>query len=108
MSSRSEEEPEFFPEEYPPAGQIDIEPCQVVDEQTANAFLSAPKTSMKDITFIVPGDGPEDTVTMRVSANEWTPENPLWKVTWDCSSVPFKVDRAGLKLLIVDSIAYKD
>ncbi|KLO17297.1 hypothetical protein SCHPADRAFT_994464 [Schizopora paradoxa] len=107
-SSKAKEAPETISEHI--QSQIDFEAYKEVDEQMADAFLSAPKTSMKNRTFIIPGDGPEDTMSFQVSGDDWTSRKPVWKLFYNGSSVPdrIRMDKDGLKILLVDSIAYKD
>lgn len=86
----------------------DAEACKLIDEQSAEALLNDSEMSIHERTFIIPGNGPEDTVTFRVLGNKRTPTNPFWKVFYGDSIIGDKMDNVELKKLLVDSIAYRD
>lgn len=87
--------------------RIDAEACKTVDEKSAKALMEDPD-AIYDRTFILPGEGPEDTVTFRAIGNTNSYRNSSWDVFYDDSFDSVTVDNAKLNELLIGSIAYKD
>jgi len=81
--------------------------CDTIDESMADALLDNPD-SIEDKTFIIPGSGPDDTKTFRVVGSGRSNKAAFWEILYGDAASSVRADRARMREVLVDSIAYED